>query len=127
MERKLISSGSRFEEEVGYSRAVVVGNMIYVSGCTGFNYQTDEISEDIIDQAEQSIKNIEEALKQADASLKDIVRIHYLFAEVTDFDKCKPIFKKYFKDIRPAVSAYGVQLHEEVIKIEIEVTAIKSE
>lgn len=126
MEKKLISSGSRFEEEVGYSRAVAVGNTIYVSGCTGYNYLTNEISEDVIEQAEQTLKNIEFALKEAGSSMKDIVRIHYLFSDVSDFSKCKPLFKKYFSKIRPAVTAIGVQLHEPIIKIEIEVTAVKT-
>ena len=75
MTKRLISSGSTFEEQIGYSRAVVVGDWVFVSGTTGFDYKTMSISESLVQQTEQCLKNIESALLQADSSLKDIVRL----------------------------------------------------
>jgi len=78
MARKLISSGSRFETEVGYSRAVVDGDWIFVSGTTGFNYASMTISDDVVAQCEQTMSNIDVALKQAGAAMADVVRVHYI-------------------------------------------------
>ena len=125
MERKLISSGSTFENEIGYSRAVVVGNMVFVSGTTGFDYSTMSISTDVAVQAEQTIKNIELALLQAGATLKDIVKVTYILPYVDDFEKCWPILRSYFGTIRPAATMLAARLADERMKIEIEVTAIK--
>ncbi len=125
MTKKLISSGSRFEAEVGYSRAVVVDNMVFVSGCTGYNYTTMSISDDVLEQAEQTFQNIEYALAQAGASLKDVVRVTYILTNRADFEPCHPIFRKYFGEIKPAATAVFAQLVSDEIKIEIEVTAIK--
>lgn len=124
MEKKLISSGSVFEKEIGYSRAVVAGNMVFVSGTTGFNYETMSISEDIIEQTEQTFKNIEAALKEAGASLKDVVRVHYILPDASEFEKCWPVLKKYFGEIRPAATMFSAGLADERMKIEIEVTAV---
>ena len=122
--RKLISSGSSFEEQVGYSRAVVAGNMIFVSGTTGYDYQTMTISEDISEQTEQCIKNIEKALREADSSLADIVRLTYILPDGTQFEKCWPVLKKYFGKIKPAATMISAGLANEQMKIEIEATAI---
>jgi enamine deaminase RidA (YjgF/YER057c/UK114 family) len=127
MQRKLISSGSIFEEQVAYSRAVVVGNMIFVSGCTGFNYETTTIAESIEEQTEQTFKNIESALLKAGSALKDIVRVHYILKDNAEFEKCWPIFRIYFGDIRPACTVFEAKMHDERIKIEIEVTAVKTD
>ena len=124
MKRKLISSGSTFEEQVGYSRAVVAGNMIFVSGTTGYDYESMTISEDIGKQTEQCIKNIEKALKEADASLADIVRLTYILPDGTQFEKCWPVLKKYFGEIRPAATMISAGLANEQMKIEIEATAL---
>ncbi len=126
MERKLISSGSVFEKEISYSRAIVAGNMIFVSGTTGFNYATTTIEEGIVEQTEQTFKNIESALGQAGSSLKDVVRVHYILPDPSDFELCWPVFKKYFGDVRPAATMFAARLSDERMKIEIEVTAIKS-
>lgn len=125
MDRKLISSGSTFEEEVGYSRAVVVGEHIFLSGCTGFDYATSYISDDAQAQCEQTIINIKNALEKAGANLEDVVQTRFYFANPEIFNECKPIFKKYFENIRPTLTAVGAQLHDERILLEIEVTAIK--
>ncbi|MEL4456678.1 RidA family protein [Lutimonas vermicola] len=124
MKRKLISSGSSFEEQVGYSRAVVAGNMIFVSGTTGYDYQSMTISEDISEQTEQCIKNIEKALREADSSLADIVRLTYILPDGTQFEKCWPVLKKYFGKVKPAATMISAGLANEQMKIEIEATAI---
>ena len=126
MKRKLISSGSSFEEKIGYSRAVVVGDMIFVSGTTGYNYDTMQISSDIAVQTEQCIKNIEKALQEADASLADIVRLTYIVPKGEEFEHCWPILKKYFGGIKPAATMISAGLADEKMKIEIEATAVKT-
>ena len=126
MKRKLISSGSSFEEKIGYSRAVVVGDMIFVSGTTGYNYDTMQISSDIAAQTEQCIKNIEKALQEADASLADIVRLTYIVPKGDEFEHCWPILKKYFGGIKPAATMISAGLADEKMKIEIEATAVKT-
>ena len=126
MKRKLISSGSSFEEKIGYSRAVVAGNMIFVSGTTGYDYKTMEISNDITAQTEQCIKNIEKALQEADASLVDIVRLTYILPQADEFERCWPVLKKYFGGIRPAATMISAGLADDKMKIEIEATAVKT-
>lgn len=126
MPRKLISSGSTFEQEVGYSRAVVEGNWILVSGTTGFDYSTMTISNDLLDQAEQCFLNIQAALKEAGASMKDIVRVTYVFPDAADFPKCWPIMRKYLGDIRPSAMMLAAGLSDPRMKIEIQVTAYRS-
>jgi enamine deaminase RidA (YjgF/YER057c/UK114 family) len=125
MTRKLISSGSKFEAEIGYSRAVVQGDWCFVSGTTGFDYATMTISEDVAAQAEQTFRNIEAALVQAGFSLAHAVRVHYLLPDIADFEKTFPVLKKYLGDIRPAATAYQAALADPRMKIEIEVTAFK--
>src|SRR5215813_13127683 len=88
MSRKLISSGSRFEAEIGYSRAVVQGDWVFVSGTTGFDYSTMSISDRLDLQTEQCLKNIESALAQAGSSLRDVVRVTYVLPNGADFPKC---------------------------------------
>jgi enamine deaminase RidA (YjgF/YER057c/UK114 family) len=126
MKRKLINSGSSFEEKIGYSRAVVVGDMIFVSGTTGYDYNTMRISEDIAEQTEQCIKNIEKALQEADATLEDVVRLTYILPKGDDFEQCWPVLKKYFGVIRPAATMISAGLADDKMKIEIEATAIKT-
>lgn len=125
MQRRLISSGSVFEKKVGYSRAVVAGDMIFVAGTTGYDYESMEISEDVATQAEQCIRNIEKALIEADASLKDLVRVTYILPDAGDFEACWPVLKKYFGNIRPAATMISAGLADEKMKIEIEATAMK--
>jgi enamine deaminase RidA (YjgF/YER057c/UK114 family) len=123
MSRHLISSGSEFEKQIGYSRAVVDGEWVFVSGTTGFDYDTMAISEDILEQTEQCFKNIEAALKKADAELKDIVRVMYILPHAADFSKCWPILNNYLGEIRPAATMISAGLADSRMKIEIEVTA----
>lgn len=121
----LISSGSVFEEQIGYSRAVVAGDTVFVSGTTGYDYETMTIADDIASQAEQALKNIEAALSKANASLQDVVRVHYIVPDANEFEKCWPVLKKYFSECRPAATMFSAKLINEAVKIEIEATAVK--
>jgi enamine deaminase RidA (YjgF/YER057c/UK114 family) len=122
-ERRLISSGSRFEAEIGYSRAVVDGDWIFVSGTTGFDYASMTISDDVVSQCEQAMRNVEAALREAGASLADVVRVNYIFPERQDFQPCWPVLKRYLGTVRPASTMIVAGLADERMKIEIEVTA----
>jgi enamine deaminase RidA (YjgF/YER057c/UK114 family) len=121
--RRLISSGSSFEREIGYSRAVVDGDWIFVSGTTGFDYEAMTISDDVVTQAEQCFRNIQQALNEAGASLADIVRVHYILPNSADFEPCWPVLRKYLDKIRPAATMMSAGLADPRMKIEIEVTA----
>ena len=123
MSRKLISSGSTFEAQIGYSRAVVDGDWVFVAGTTGFDYSTMSISEDIVEQTEQTFRNIEAALKQAGSALRDVVRVTYILPQAKEFPRCWPVLRKYFGEIRPAATMISAGLVDERILIEIEVTA----
>ena len=125
MARKLISSGSTFEEQIGYSRAVVDGDWVFVSGTTGFDYTAMTISGDVVEQAEQCVKNIESALQQAGASLKDVVRVTYVLPNAAEFEPCWPVLRKHFGEVRPAAMMISAGLADPRMKIEIEVTARK--
>jgi len=124
-ERKLISSGSVFEAQIGYSRAVVVGDWVFVSGTTGFDYATMAISDNVAEQAEQCLKNIESALREAGASLRDVVRVTYMLPDGGEFERCWPVLRKYFGEIRPAATMISAGLADPRMKIEIEVTALR--
>lgn len=123
--RRLISSGSPFEAEIGYSRAVVDGDWVFVSGTTGFDYATMTISEDVAEQAEQTLKNIQAALAEAGAVLADVVRANYVLPNCADFPACWPVLRRFFGDIRPASMMIVAGLADPRMKIEIEVTARK--
>ncbi len=123
MTRRLISSGSNFESEVGYSRAVVDGEWIFVAGTTGFNYATMSISPDVVEQTEQAFRNIDAALRQAGCSLADVVRVTYILPDASEFSRCWPTLRKYFGEIRPAATMISAGLVDKRMRIEIEVTA----
>jgi enamine deaminase RidA (YjgF/YER057c/UK114 family) len=123
MARRLISSGSTFEREIGYSRAVVDGDWIFVSGTTGFDYATMTISDDLVEQTEQCLRNIAAALAEAGAKLDDVVRVRYILADGSQFKKCWPALRKYFGEIRPAATMIAAGLADPRMLIEIEVTA----
>ena len=125
MKRTLISSGSPFEAQIGYSRAVVAGDWVFVSGTTGFDYQLMTISNDIAEQTEQCLKNIASALQQADASIADVVRVTYVLPDASQFEKCWPVLQKYFGGVRPAAMMISAGLLDARMLIEIEVTAIR--
>ena len=125
MARRLISSGSTFEAQIGYSRAVVDGDWIFVSGTTGFDYAKMTIADDVVAQAEQCLKNIDAALREAGSSLADTVRVTYILPNGADFAACWPVLRKYFGDARPAATMISAGLADPRMKIEIEVTARK--
>ena len=125
MTRQLISSGSEFERDIGYSRAVVDGEWVFVSGTTGFDYATMTISDNLLDQAEQCMKNIQSALRQAGADFRDIVRVHYVLPDAARFPDCWPILRKYLGEVRPAAMMICAGLSDPRMQIEIEVTARK--
>ncbi len=121
--RKLISQGSPFEKNIGYSRAVIEGEWIFVSGTTGYDYATMEISDITAEQAKQCLDNIQWALNEAGASLKDVVRVHYILPNASEFESCWPILRSYFGGVLPAATMFSAGLADPKMKIEIEVTA----
>ncbi|MDA9884826.1 RidA family protein [Burkholderiaceae bacterium] len=124
--RQLISSGSPYEASIGYSRAVVHDDWVFVSGTTGFNYETMTIVDDVVGQAEQCLKNIEAALKQAGARMADVVKVTYVLPDASEFEACWPVLQRYFGDVRPAAMVMSAGLLDARMRIEVEVTAIKS-
>ena len=102
MPRQLISSGSSFETEIGYSRAAVVDDWVFVSGTTGFDYATMTIADDLVAQTEQCLQNIVAALAQAGATTADVVRVTYVLPPGNDFSVCWPTLRRYFGEVRPA-------------------------
>jgi enamine deaminase RidA (YjgF/YER057c/UK114 family) len=125
MNRKLISSGSTFEAQIGYSRAVVTGDWVFVSGTTGFDYSTMTIAEGLVEQTEQCLRNIQAALRQAGSDLKDVVRVTYVLPNGSEFEQCWPVLRKYFGDVRPAAMMISAGLADPRMQIEIEATALK--
>ena len=123
--RQLISSGSSFEREIGYSRAVVDGDWVFVSGTTGFDYERMTISDDVVKQAEQCLRNIERALKEAGSGFADVVRVRYILPRAEDFEPCWPLLRQCFGAVRPAATMISAGLSDPRMKIEIEVTARK--
>jgi enamine deaminase RidA (YjgF/YER057c/UK114 family) len=123
MARELISSGSRFEAEVGYSRAVVDGEWVFVSGTTGFDYAAMTIADDVVAQCRQAMRNIASALQQAEASFADVVRVNLILPRREDFEPCWPVLKEHLGDVRPASTMIQAGLSDPRMKIEIEVTA----
>lgn len=126
MSKKLISTGSSFEKEIGYSRAVVQGDWVFVSGTTGFDYETMTIAEDIIAQTEQCMLNIVQALEKANSRIEDVVRVTYILPDSSEFESCWPTLRKYFDSVRPAATMFSAGLADQRMKIEIQVTALKS-
>jgi len=125
MARRLISSGSKFEQDMGYSRAVLDGEWVFVSGTTGFDYESMSISADLSQQTEQCFQNIQAALRQAGAQLADVVRVNYILPKAERFPECWPVMRKYLGEIRPAATMICAGLVDPRMLIEIEVTARK--
>lgn len=123
MTRKLISSGSEFERVAGYSRAVVDGKWVFVSGTTGFDYAAGTIADDVVEQAHQTFRNIRTALESGKASLANVVRVRVYLADAKDFARVAPVLGEYLGEARPANTTVVCQLIDPRMKIEIEVTA----
>ena len=126
MNRQWITSGSTFEAQIGYSRAVVAGDWVFVSGTTGFDYATMTISDDVVTQAEQCLQNIATALAEAGCTLDDVVRVNYVLPDGADFEPCWPVLRQHFGKAKPAAMVITAGLLDPRMKIEIEVTACKA-
>ena len=126
MKRQRITSGSIYEEQIGYSRAVVAGDWVFVAGTTGFDYATMTIADDVVAQAEQCLRNIATALAQAGCSLDDVVRVNYVLPDGRDFEACWPVLRQHFGKAKPAAMVITAGLLDPRMKIEIEVTACKA-
>jgi enamine deaminase RidA (YjgF/YER057c/UK114 family) len=122
-ERRHISSGSTFERDIGYARAVIDGDWIFISGTTGFDYRAGTIADSVTAQAEQCISNIAEALAEAGSSFRDAVRVRYIFPDASDFEPCWPLLREAFGEAQPAATMISAGLADPRMKIEIEVTA----
>ena len=123
-ERRRISQGSDFERLVGYSRAVVDGRWVFVAGTTGFDYSDMTISDDIVEQVDQTLRNVDDALTRAGASAADVVRVRYMLPDADDFETCWPSLRRYFGEALPAATMTVVGLADQRMRIEIEVTAL---
>lgn len=123
MRGRRISSGSRFEAEIGYARAVVADGWVFVAGTTGFDYATMEIAEDVAAQAEQTFRNIDAALAEAGAAMGDVVRVRYILPDAELWPACWPVTRAWLGDARPASTMMVAGLQDARMKIEIEVTA----
>lgn len=121
--RRLISSGSTFEQDIGYSRAVVDGEWVFVSGTTGFDYAAMTIAGDVVAQCEQCLRNIAQALAEAGCSFADVVRARYILPDAADFPACWPALRRAFGGVRPAATMIAAGLADPRMRIEIEVTA----
>jgi len=123
MNRRLISSNSEFEKTCGYSRAVVDGDYVFISGTTGYDYATMTISGDVAIQAEQCFRNIAKVLSEAGSSVGNIVRITYILPNRDDFEACWPVLNRWLGTVRPAATMFEARLLNDEMKIEIQVTA----
>ena len=122
-ERRRISSGSSFEEQIGYSRAVVDGDWVFVSGTTGTDYATMTVAETVEDQVEQCLANVADALGEAGAGFDDVVRVIYVLPDRSDFEACWPALRRAFGTAKPAAMMIQAGLIDPAMKIEIQVTA----
>ena len=118
-----ISTGSPFEEKIGYSRAVVCDGWVFVSGTTGYDYNTMSMPVGIADQCRNTLDTISKVLTEAGASLDDVVRVTYVVPDASEWPECWPITSKAFAKARPAAMMVSAALQEPEMKIEIEVTA----
>jgi enamine deaminase RidA (YjgF/YER057c/UK114 family) len=124
-DRRLISSGSPFETQIGYSRAVASGPWVFMSGTTGFDYKSMTIADNVVDQAEQCLRNVGAVLEQAGVSFADVVRINYLVTRREDFEPIWPVLQRYLGEVRPACTVIVAGLLDPRMLIEVEVTVFK--
>ena len=125
MKRKYISSGSEFEKQIGYSRAIVDGRWVFVSGTTGYDYDKMTIQENIEDQTVQCIRNINDALTKAGSSPVEIIRVRYIIPNANEFPQTWHLLRKWLMKARPVATMVSAGLADTKMKIEIEVTARK--
>ncbi|SLN11538.1 Putative reactive intermediate deaminase TdcF [Aquimixticola soesokkakensis] len=125
-DRKLISSGSAFEQTMGYSRAVAQGDWCFVSGTTGYDYATMTMPDSIADQARNCFATISKALQSAGFSLADVIRVQYTITDAALVDELVPALGEALAEIRPAATMVVAGLIKPEMKVEIEVTALRS-
>jgi enamine deaminase RidA (YjgF/YER057c/UK114 family) len=125
MARERFNRGSKFENLLNYSRVVVDGDWVFVSGCSGFDYDTMEIADNITDQAEQTFANVNWSLEQAGVTFDDVVRIRIIVANIADYPAAMKVIGKHCADAKPANTTWIAALPDPRIRIEIEVTALK--
>jgi enamine deaminase RidA (YjgF/YER057c/UK114 family) len=125
MARRKISTRSDYEKLVGYSRALVVGDWVFVSGTTGKNHETGEIPEDVVEQTHQCFRTLAWALEQAGSSFDEVVRVRIVMVNREDDARVAPIVGSYLKPVGPALTTFVAELLDERLKIEIDVTALK--
>ncbi|KAL8411497.1 hypothetical protein RB596_000948 [Gaeumannomyces avenae] len=124
-EHRLVSSGSAFEKQIGYSRAVISGEWVFVSGCTGYDYATGVMEQDVVAQAEQALRNVAAALAEAGAAMDDVVRVRYILPDRALFPATWAVLGRWLGGVRPAATMIQAGLMEEAMKFEVEVTARK--
>lgn len=124
MKRQLISFGTKFEEIASYSRAMRVGDFVYLSGTTGYDYATGKIDPDAGEQTRQIFRNAERAFAEAGTSLADVVRIRIYAPTAEDFDKVIPVVGEKFRGIMPTSTGILAALIRDEIRVEIEMEAI---
>lgn len=124
-ERWRIDSGSKWEDYAAYSRAVIDGRWIFVSGTVGFNPEDSSIPEDFDAQMDQIFKNLERTLKQADSDLGDIVQLRSYLVDTKYVDAMAAKLREYLGDVRPTNTTIITDLAAEGALIEIEITALR--
>lgn len=125
MTRKLISTGSPFEEIAGYSRALVQDDWCFVSGTTGYDYKTMVMPDSVEEQTRNALLTVERTLEQAGFTLEDIVRMQYTVTDAAYANLAFPVLGEWFKTIRPAATMVVAGLIKPEMKIEIEATALR--
>lgn len=122
--RQRISTGSPFERDIGYSRAIVTEDgWVFVAGTTGYDYADMTMPDRVEDQCRNALRTIERALDEAGASLRDSVRVTYILPDPDDWEACWPVTREVFGEILPASTMFSARLQNPSMKIEIEVTA----
>jgi len=121
--RRLISTGSPFETQIGYSRAVACDGWVFVAGTTGYDYATMTMPESVVEQCANALATIAGALAEAGASLDDVVRVRYILPDPAEWPPCWPVVSEAFATARPAATMLSAGLQAPEMKIEIEVTA----
>ena len=118
-----ITTGSPFEAQIGYSRAVVADGWVFVAGTTGYDYATMTMPDSIEDQCRNTLATIAKALEEADSGLDHVVRVNYIVPDKDEWPKCWPVLSQAFATAQPAATMVSAGLQSPEMKIEIEVTA----
>ena len=123
--RRLISTGSPFEADFGYSRAVVQDDWCFVSGVTGYDYETMQLPEGAAEQAANIFRTLEVVLAEAGFVMADIARVQYTVTDRAVIPEIQPVLRQYLGDIRPAATMVIAGLIEPEMRVEVEVTAYR--